>query len=74
MRNHRRYIDQLPLLRSRRRDSWDGLSDIDFKVIETVNLEPIPDQRAPSALKIVRVDFGDQVDRCTLRHSMRLPT
>lgn len=74
MRNHHRYIDQLQLLRSCQRDSWDGLKDIDFKVVETVNLEPIPGQRTPSALRIVRVDFGDQTDRRILRHSMRLPT
>jgi len=57
VRNRLRFIDQRPILRAGRKESWDGLRQTEFKLIETIRLEPLAGERPPAFLQMVRVDF-----------------
>lgn len=58
IRNRRRFFEQFPPGASRQGGMHDGLSDLDYKVVGTINLDPIQGERRALSLKIVRVDFN----------------
>lgn len=74
IRNRRRFFEQFPPDGSRQAEVRDGLGGLDFKVVETINLEPIQGERSALSLKIVRVDFGLTVLPGPSRKTHGLPT